>query len=280
MVISKGAKEAARDLREFKVQGANQIAVYALTFLKKHVEKNGFDQDFYKIAEILENARPTAAVLHNCLERIRKEKNVESIEYLLHYLKNVHDKKINLKTLFKGKSTIMTYCHSGEAMAIIKKLAMQKNSVLVYACITEPLEQGLKTAYELKKSKISVVLIGDNAAGLFMGNVDAVVVGADALRKQGLVNKIGTSLISVSAKEHKKPFYVVANQLKLDKRRQFKIEERPASEIYDKLKSKTQAKGIKIRNPAFDITPWKFVTKIITETHLLTPKQVLGRLKK
>ena len=135
------AKKSAREIKNFKVQGANQIALYGLEFIKQYVAKNGFDSNFSQIINILENARPTAVVLHNCIELIRKNKTLTNIEELISSLKTSHKKNIDLKLILKNKSVIMTYCHSGEAMSLIKELAKLKK-IFVYACITEPLEQG------------------------------------------------------------------------------------------------------------------------------------------
>jgi len=270
------AKRVANDIKNFKVQGANQIALYSLEFLKQYVAKNGFDPKFFQIINILENARPTAVVLHNCLESIKKNKTLTNINDLIFILNTFHKKNIDAKLIIKNKFTIMTYCHSGEAMSLIKELAKQKK-ISVYACITEPLEQGLRTVKELKKSKIAVTLIGDNAAGLFMKDTDMVIVGADALRKEGVVNKIGTSLLAFAAHQNKKPFYVVANSWKIDKRKIFEIEERSPAEINKNLSYKI--KDTIIRNPAFDITPWKFISYVVMENGMFRPSHILRKLK-
>jgi methylthioribose-1-phosphate isomerase len=113
-----------------------------------------------------------------------------------------------------------------------------------------------------------------------MKEVDCAIVGADALRvfpPLGVVNKIGTLHLALAAKEFNKPFYVVANTLKIDRRKKFVIEERPAKEVYHELLHKKEInKKIKIRNPAFDLTPYKFVTKIITEKGIKDPKEILA----
>jgi len=268
--------KVASAIKNVKVQGANQIALYGLRFIKKYVKKNGFDHNFSHILEVLENARPTAVVLHNCVESIKKNTTLANIENLITLLNASHKKKIDVRTKLKGKSTIMTYCHSGEAMSLIKDLGKQKK-ISVYACVTEPLEQGLITVRDLKKSNIPVTLIGDNAVGSFMKNTDVVIVGADALRIEGVVNKIGTSLVAFAAYHNKKPFYVVANRLKIDKRKFFTIEERDPSEINKKLTHKI--KGIVIQNPAFDITPWKFISHVIMEDGVFSRSQIVKKLK-
>jgi methylthioribose-1-phosphate isomerase len=110
--------------------------------------------------------------------------------------------------------------------------------------------------------------------------IDCVIVGADALRvfpPLGFINKIGTLHLALAAKEFKKPFYVVANTLKIDKRKKLFIEERPAKEVYQELLRKKEiSKKIRIRNPAFDFIPYKFVTKIITEKGIKSPNEILA----
>jgi translation initiation factor 2B subunit (eIF-2B alpha/beta/delta family) len=95
---------------------------------------------------------------------------------------------------------------------------------------------------------------------------------------EGLVNKIGTRLLATAASSAHKPFYVVANSLKLDRREHFKIEERPVKEIFRKIDHKEKIKGVEIRNPAFDITPWEFVTAVITEEGVKFPNSIKKEL--
>jgi ribose 1,5-bisphosphate isomerase len=160
-------------------------------------------------------------------------------------------------------------------MAFIKHIWLKhKKKISVIACETEPLEQGIRTARELADEKIPVTLIDDNAIGFFIKDVDMVIVGADAMRINGVVNKIGTSLLAQSAKANGKPFYVIANLMKIDRRKKLKIEERSPKEIYRKIINKSKLKNVKIRNPAFDITPWKYVTAVVNEKGIANPQRI------
>ncbi len=261
------------NIKSVKIQGAKEIAIYALEFLRGFCKNNGFKLRFEVVAMMLEEARPTAVVLHNCLEILKKRRSLKTIDGLLERLERT-TAQIAKKgsTLIKSNHVIMTHCHSGEALAVIEQ-AWKNKKISIIATETEPLEQGVKTANELAKLKIPVTLITDSAVGYFMKEVDAIVVGADAIRSEGIVNKIGTSLIALAAKSNKKPLYVVANTLKLDNREKFKIEERPPNEVYHKLK------GVKIRNPAFDITKFNLVTRVVTEKGIFTPKQIVRMLR-
>jgi len=273
-------EKAVNDIKSVKIQGAKEIAVYALKFLRDFCKINGFGLKFEVAAWKLEEARPTAVVLHNCLEILKKKRELRTIDRLLKQL-NAVNKKIakNGSKLIKNNYKIMTHCHSGEALAVIKKAWKDGKKISVIATETDPLEQGVKTAKELAKEKIPVTIITDSAVGYFMKDIDCVILGCDAIRKNGVVNKTGTNLLALSAKDNKKSFYVVADSLKLDKRKKFVIEERPTKEVYRELIHPGKLKGIKLRNPAFDMTPMKFVTAIITEKGILKPEKVLRLLK-
>jgi ribose 1,5-bisphosphate isomerase len=272
-------QKTIKDIQQLKIQGANEIALCGLYFLKHYVKQHGFGKNFEIAASSLEKARPTAVVLHNCLKILKKEKKISVIDRLI---KTIHDARYKESKysdkIIRSQSVIMTYCHSGEAMSFIKhSWTKHKKKISVIACLTEPQEQGVITAKELSKEGIPVTLIDDNAMGHFMKGVDVVIVGADALRLEGLVNKIGTRLLAIAASYTHKPFYVVANSLKLDRRENFKIEERPVKEIFKKITHK-KIKGVKIRNPAFDITPWEFVTAVITEQGMILPNNIKKEL--
>lgn len=276
-------EKAVQDIRNFRVQGANQIAIYGLKFLKDFAKKNGMKLKFEAAAHFLEEARPTAVVLHNCVEEIKKRRRMSTINSLIRRLENLGKLEGRYSDkIIKDGMKIMTYCHSGEAMGFIKHAWVKhKKKISVIACETEPLEQGITTAKELAEANIPVTLIDDNAMGFFMKDVDAVIVGADAMRSEGMVNKIGTKLLALAAKSSGKPFYVVGNLLKIDRRRRFKIEERSPKEVYRKIINKPNMKGIKIRNPAFDVTPWKYITAVVTEKGIMKPSKIIsmaGRL--
>jgi len=267
-------EEFIRKIKGLEIQGAKETAIESLKFLRNLVKEKGFGKEFEKAAKKIEETRPTAVVLHNCLEVLKKDRKTESISKLLRQL-NEATKKISIKgsRLIKDGYKIMTHCHSGEALAVIKQAWKEGKKITVYATETEPKHQGIKTARELAELKIPVMLIADSAIEFFIKDVDIVIVGADSLRVVppiGLVNKIGTYPMAVVAKEHKKPFYVAANTLKIDRRKRFVIEERSPNEIYVE-----HIKTLEVKNPAFDITPLKYIKRIICEKGVMTPKQFL-----
>lgn len=262
-------------VKNLEIQGAKEIAIEALKFLRALAKKKGFGKEFEIAAKKIERVRPTAVVLHNCLEIIRKEKDVKTINKLLGQLKQATKEIAKRGTvLIKNNSVIMNHCHSEEALSIIKQAWKEGKKIKVYATETEPKKQGIKTAKELAKLKIPVILIVDSAIEFFINEVDMIIVGTDAIRKEGIVNKIGTYPMAVVAWEHKKPFYVVGDTLKLDKRKKLIIEERDPDEVYVE-----NMKTLNIRNPAFDVTPWKYINRVVTEKGVMTPGNIKKMLK-
>jgi len=243
-------------VRSLKIQSATTIAIKSLKYLSR-------SRNFSRDAKRLLEARPTAVVLHNAIEYSKKNGIKETIKEL----ENLDDRiALRAKKILKGKKIILTHCHSTlEEHAIVKNKMHVKNVIVTE---TRPKYQGLLTAKHLMAKGVRVTYIVDSAVEEFIRKCDIVMVGADALRKEGLVNKIGTSTLAVVAKHHKTPFYVVTSSFAIDKRKKFVIEERPDSEIVKHLK------GADVRNPAFDVTPWKYVTAVITENGVFRPRRL------
>lgn len=248
------------DIKRLKIQGAVNIAEAGLKHLKKYINKSNFNKEAGKLIK----ARPTAVPLFNAINEVKKDRTKKKIDELLTLIKT-SKKKIARQRLFKKKVTVMTHCHSSEVVALLKK---NKSKIKkVYVTETRPRNQGLLTLKDLRG--IRVVFIVDSACGYYMKDTDAVLVGSDALRKEGNVNKIGTLPLAITASAFNKPFYVVASKLKIDKRKKIEIEMRDPKEV-SKIKTK-------ILNPAFDITPWRYVTAIITEDGIKKPAQLVRK---
>jgi methylthioribose-1-phosphate isomerase len=200
-------------------------------------------------------------------------------------------------SLLKPGMGILTHCNAGTiatakygtALAPIY-LGHEKNyQFKVFADETRPLLQGARlTSWELKEAGIDVTLICDNMASIVMqkGWIDAVVVGCDRVAANGdTANKIGTSGVAILAKEYGIPFYVHAPLSTIDMETEtgqdIEIELRPAEEIYKAWYEKPMApEGIKTYNPAFDVTPEKYITAIVTEKGVIYPpyKENLAKL--
>ncbi len=254
-------------IKSLEIQGATNIARESLLHLKAFSRSIGFGIEFDRECKKLLATRTTAVPVFNVIEELRKDKSAEKIEELLKKIEESrHEISKNGIKIFRKKSTLMTHCHSSEAISLLKH---SKSSIkIAFVTETRPMYQGIKTAKELSSAGIPVTLITDSAAGYFMPRVDFVVVGADAIRKEGIVNKVGTLPLAVVSKEFNKHFYVVASSLKFDRRKNFVIEMRPSEEIH------TRMKNIRIDNPAFDVTDWRYITGVITETGIKTPKQI------
>ncbi|MBI5061044.1 MAG: hypothetical protein HZB67_01920 [Candidatus Aenigmarchaeota archaeon] len=259
------------DIKELKIQGARQIALESLKHLKKFAARNGFGAKFDHECSRLLAARPTAVVLYNVLKELDKDKTAKKIDFLIKALLGA-EKKIadNCKAIFKKNMTVMTHCHSHEVVAAL--LASRKKISRVYVTETRPFYQGVMTARDLV-GKIPTTLIVDSAAGFYMHDIDAVFVGCDALRKEGVVNKIGTMPLAMTAAEFGKPVYVIGSSWKLDKRASIKIEMRNPREVGRPIK------GVEIKNPAFDVTPFKYIYSIVTEKGILKTKEILRDLR-
>ncbi|WP_312473162.1 S-methyl-5-thioribose-1-phosphate isomerase [Neobacillus sp.] len=294
-------------IKQLKVRGAPAIgiaAAYGLVVGIKDAPENSF-AEFYaffkKQADYLATSRPTAVNLFWALKRMdervlmEKERPVTQIKAALeneaHTIRN-EDEDVcrtigeQALTLLSDGMGILTHCNAGgiatarygTALAPLY-LAKEKGwNIKVYADETRPLLQGARlTAWELMEAGIDVTLITDNMAAMVMqkGWVQAVIVGCDRVAANGdVANKIGTYGVALLAKAHQIPFYVAAPistiDLKTNTGADIPIEEREAAEITEGFGKRTAPEGVKVFNPAFDVTPHELVTAIITEKGILT----------
>jgi len=269
-------ERTVKDIKTMRIRGANAIAIAGLEALKEVEKKEGFGRKFNKACRLLIKARSTAVPLYNSIEIVKKEKKIESIDRMIFYLENIGEVIgfVNFK-MIKNNSTILTHCHSRDIVDFLRVAKEKKKKFDVIVTETRPLYQGVKMARELSNLDIPVIYIVDSATGFFSKNIDLMLSGCDAIRREGVVNKIGTYLLAVLAKENKIPLYFVGGTIKFDRRKKFVIEERSSDEIIKQKK----LKKCKIRNPAFDITPWKFIKGVITEKGILKPRQILRMLR-
>ena len=196
----------------------------------------------------------------------------------------------NGAALIDDGDVILTHCNAGElatvefgtALGVIRAAWKQGKKIKVFATETRPLLQGARlTAYELMRDGIPVKLITDSMVGYVMQNrlVDKVVVGADRIVQDAVVNKIGTFTIAVLAHEYGVPFYVAAPKSTFDlSRKSFDvvIEERKPAEVTRYGGKQVAAEGVGVLNPAFDITPLKYVSAIIHESAIYYPKDFVN----
>ena len=281
-------EESALKIKTMEIRGAARIAKFAAETLKKFAEliDSDFDKNMKKASEILLNTRPTAVSLYNAINYVmgysgatdseKKRRAIERAEEFIRWVDTAREKigEIGAKRIKDGY-VVMTHCNSSAALSVIKTAHRQGKDIEVIATESRPRFQGHLTVKELSEEGIPVTLIVDSAARYFMNEVDCVVVGADTITVNGaLINKIGTSQIALAAKEARVPFMVAAETYKFSPKTLFGelvvIEERDAEEVAPT--EILSLKNVKVRNPAFDVTPRDYIDLIITEIGAIPPE--------
>jgi methylthioribose-1-phosphate isomerase len=309
-VSCRTAQDVAKAIKTMVIRGAPAIGVAAAMGIALGMQRSKasgtkqFATEFQKTCDMMAATRPTAVNLFWAIERMKRTfaeaaqggcSVGEIKERLAAEARRIHDEDIEScrsmgahgATLVPQTARILTHCNAGAlatagygtALGVIRAAAEQGKSVAVLADETRPFLQGARlTAWELVKDGIDTTVITDNMAGAMMrlGNVDLVVVGADRIAANGdVANKIGTYGVAVLAKEHGIPFYVAAPLSTIDLATldgaRIPIEERNDREVTHVGSSRLTPEGAHIRNPAFDVTPARFVTAIITERGIARP---------
>ena len=303
-VTCKTANEVAKAIKTMVIRGAPAIGVAAAMGIavgmirSRATGTKQFTTEFQKTCELMAGTRPTAVNLFWAIERMKKAfaaaahdgQSVDEIKRrLVEEARAIHDEDVqSCRTmgahgaeLVPASARILTHCNAGAlatagygtALGVIRAAAEQGKTIAVLADETRPFLQGARlTAWELVRDGINTTVITDNMAGAMMrlGQIDLVVVGADRIAANGdVANKIGTYSVAVLAKEHGIPFYVAAPLSTVDLNTpdgsRIPIEERNEREVTHVGTNRLTPEGALIRNPAFDVTPSKYVTAIITE---------------
>lgn len=301
-------KDVELAIKKMIVRGAPAIGVaaaYGMAMGARDIEtedKGLFIIQLEEIASILRETRPTAVNLFWAIERmLNKARSLSDLsiqqikERSVEEAVSIDEEDIAANraiakhgnTLVNKGSRILTHCNAGAlatsdygtALGVIREAHYSGKEISVYADETRPFLQGSRlTAWELTHEGIPATLICDNMAGYVMklGRVDMAIVGADRISANGdVANKIGTYSVAVLAKEHGIPFYVAAPfstiDLSLKTGEEIKIEERSPQEITQFNGVRVAPEGINVFNPAFDVTPNKYVTAIITEKGIVYP---------
>jgi methylthioribose-1-phosphate isomerase len=281
------ASAVADAIRTMVVRGAPAIGVSA-AFGMAMAARAG--EDLQAAAEELKRSRPTAVNLAWAVDRMAAHSGdpVAEAERILE-----EDVAANRAMgrfgaeLLGVTSTVLTHCNAGAlatggygtALGVIRAAIESGRHVAVFADETRPYLQGARlTAWELQRDGIDVTLITDNMAGHFFqqGKFDAVIVGADRIAANGdTANKIGTYTVAVLAHAHGVPFYVAAPLSTIDlacpSGAEIPIEERSGDEVAELNGTRMAPEGISVRHPAFDVTPARLITAIITERGVLRP---------
>jgi methylthioribose-1-phosphate isomerase len=309
-VSCKTAQEVAKAIKTMVIRGAPAIGVAAAMGIALGMRRSNatgtkqFATEFQKLCDLMAATRPTAVNLFWAIEQVKRVFaeaaqggcSVAEIKQRLEAeARRIHDADVAScramgafgADLVPQDARILTHCNAGAlatagygtALGVIRAAAEQGKKVAVLADETRPFLQGARlTAWELVKDGIDTTVITDNMAASMMrlGNVDLVVVGADRIAANGdVANKIGTYGVAVLAKEHEIPFYVAAPLSTIDLNTadgsKIPIEERSDREVTHIGSSRLTPAGAHIRNPAFDVTPAKYVTAIITERGIARP---------
>ncbi len=276
-------KQTAKAIKTMVVRGAGAIGATA-GYAMAQAFISG--EDINKAAEVIKNTRPTAQNLFYAVNKVMKASNKEEALKIAEEIAN-EDSDASRKigeygeSLIKNNSKILTHCNAGwlafvdwgTALSPIYAAKRKGKKIFVFVDETRPRLQGARlTAWELSNENINHAIIADNAAGYYMkkGEVDLVITGADRIAANGdTANKIGTYEKAVLAKENNIPFYIAAPTSTIDincpSGDSIPIEERDEKEVLE-------IKGVRVanptshaKNPAFDVTPAKYITGIITE---------------
>ncbi len=303
------SRDVASAINTMKIRGAPLIgaaAAYGLALTAYHSKTQNKERLIKQLeasAELLKNTRPTGVNLFWAVDRVLETvhsrvsaspKNI--VETIVNEAQKIADEDVqmNMKIgeygsrLLEDGDVVLTHCNAGSlatvdygtALGVIRGALGKGKKIRVVATETRPKLQGARlTACELKRDKIPFTLITDNAVGYVMskGLVTKVVVGADRIVRDAVVNKIGTYTVAVLAHEHGIPFYVAAPSSTFDLAHTAKdvvIEQRNPKEVTSFGSETVAPKGVRVLNPAFDITPMKYVEGIICEKGVLTPEEL------
>lgn len=293
-------EEVWEAIRTLRVRGAPAIGVAAAFGVVVGAQANADFAKMKEAAHYLRTSRPTAVNLFWALERMERhgEKTWPSRDWLrglLDEARRIQDEDAamcraigqNGASLIQPGQGVLTHCNAGSlataeygtALAVLYTAAKQGKQFHVFADETRPLLQGARlTAWELRQADIDVTLICDSMAAQVMreGKVQLVIVGADRIAANGdTANKIGTYGVAVLAKAHGIPFYVAAPSstfdLSIKTGKDIPIEQRDAREITHLLETPIAPHGVRVYNPAFDVTPAELIAGIITERGVIQP---------
>jgi methylthioribose-1-phosphate isomerase len=295
-------QEVATAIRDMIVRGAPALGVTAAMGVALGMNQSdatdepALRRDFEQIAQTIAATRPTAVNLFWGIQRMRQKfesligrpatqiKSALTEEAQKMYLEDIAANQAMGRygaTLMPSSGGVLTHCNAGAlatcgygtALGVIRAAVEAGKKIHVFADETRPFLQGARlTAWELVKDGIQTTVIADNMAGAMMrqGKIKAVVVGADRIAANGdVANKIGTYSVAVLAKEHGIPFYVAAPWSTVDMNTasgdQIPIEQRSRREVTHHGGKQMAPDGVEVENPAFDVTPSRYVSAIVTE---------------
>jgi methylthioribose-1-phosphate isomerase len=310
-------REVARSIKEMYIRGAPAIgaaAAFAMALAARQSEATSREDllsDLETAAGVIQSTRPTAVNLFWAVERMLQVANASAepqvagiTQDLIDEAQRIADEDVEINrrmgahgaTLVESGSNILTHCNAGAlatvdygtALAVVRAAHEQGKQIHVWVDETRPRLQGARlTAWELMRDSIPMTLIADNVAGHLMrtGQVDIVFVGSDRTAANGdVANKIGTYKLAVLAKENGIPFYAVVPtstvDLSVPSGDDIPIEERDSREVTHVRDCQVAPDNVQVLNLAFDVTPHRYVSGIVTENGIAYPpyKQTLRQM--
>jgi len=291
----------AGDIASMEIRGAATIAEAAAAALRVQAEESdadtpaAFDRELRQAGRHLLDTRPTAVSLPNSLRYVltrlegdtvaeRRESVTAGVREFCERLDTAQDDlgAIGANRLRDG-DTLLTHCHSTDALSCVRVAREQGTQLDAIVKETRPRKQGHITARRLREMGVPVTLIVDGAAGRYLDDADHVIVGADSIAADGsVVNKIGTRSLAVTARERDTPIVVAAQTIKLDPEtlsgHTVEIETREEREVISE--GEREAIGdIAVENPAFDVTPPRYVDAIVTERGQFPPESIVTLMR-
>jgi ribose 1,5-bisphosphate isomerase len=286
----------AEKIRNLQVQGARNVAIAAINAIQTQAKqttaknKSQFLCELKEAQTIFIASRETEPLMRNAIRWIitqAQAATTEKVDTLTQnvvantnqFLKDLEDSKEHIAEIganrIRDGAIVFTHCHSSTVTRLLAKAKADGKNFKVICTETRPAFQGRITAKELLDLGIETTFIVDSAARTFMGKVNLVIVGADAITSEGnVVNKIGSSSIAVLAHEARVPFYVVSELLKFDpetlKGECEKIEQRNPAEVWSEAPP-----NLIVRNPAFDVTSNRYIHGLICEEGIIPPQSIV-----
>ncbi|MFB6270516.1 MAG: ribose 1,5-bisphosphate isomerase [Halobacterium sp.] len=300
-MLAPEVEATADDIAEMEVRGAATIARAATDALETQARESDADspaefrEQLRTAARTLRDTRPTAVSLPNALRFVLNEMDgdtvadlrastIEATERFRDQLDRAQDDlgAIGANRLRDG-DTIMTHCHSTDALACVEAALDDGKHIEAVVKETRPRKQGHITAKQLREWDVPVTMVVDNAARRYLDDVDHVLVGADSIAADGsVINKIGTSMLAVSARERGVPVMVAAQTLKLHPDtltgHTVEIEMRDETEVLSD-DERADIGDVDVENPAFDVTPPRYVDAIVTERGQFPPESVVTLMR-
>ena len=300
-MITEQVEQTAREISDMETRGAATIAQAAAEALDSQARATDasspdeFRAEMREAARTLHETRPSAVSLPNALRYILNGMRGGSVDELQASVQETTDQflrdldaaqddlgRVGANRLRDG-DTVMTHCHSTDALACVKAALDDGKHIEAVVKETRPRKQGHITARQLQEWDVPVTLIVDNAARRYLNDVDHVLVGADSIAADGsVINKIGTSGLAVNARDRGTPIMVAAQTLKLHPDtltgETVEIEMRDESEVLDD-RDREEIGDIEVRNPAFDVTPPRYVDAIVTEKGQFPPESIVTLMR-